>query len=80
MSKYLIIFLLLSIGCSQTSYSPGPKDPAFKPREIIIDGCEYLEVNVGYGNSQVYSLTHKGNCSNPTHYSKKAPFKNLPQP
>ena len=34
---------------------------------ITIDGCEYIEVDKG---GSAYSITHKGNCSNPKHYFK----------
>lgn len=38
---------------------------------VVIDGCEYIEFDCGYAQCRVYSLTHKGNCSNPIHiYSK----------
>ena len=30
----------------------------------VIDGCEYVELDKGGGESRVYSLTHKGNCIN----------------
>ena len=30
----------------------------------VIDGCEYIELDEGGGNTRVYSLTHKGNCIN----------------
>jgi len=33
----------------------------------VIDDCEYIEVDMGGGNTRVYSLTHKGNCKNPIH-------------
>lgn len=28
----------------------------------VIDSCEYLEYQSGFGSTEVYSLTHKGNC------------------
>jgi hypothetical protein len=27
-----------------------------------IDSCEYIEVDYGFVDNRVYSLTHKGNC------------------
>lgn len=33
----------------------------------VIEGCEYIEFDCGYSNYRVYSLTHKGNCSNKIH-------------
>ncbi len=35
---------------------------------VVIEGCEYIQVSSLTGLSMgIYSLTHKGNCSNPTH-------------
>jgi len=31
---------------------------------VVIDGCEYIEYDKGMSEMRVYSLTHKGNCSN----------------
>ncbi len=38
-----------------------------------IDDCEYLIYETGYVGSQSYSfsITHKGNCSNPIHRCEK---------
>lgn len=36
-----------------------------------IDGCEYIEYDYGLYHQRVYSLTHKGNCSNPIHNYNK---------
>lgn len=38
-----------------------------------IDGCQYIEVASLLGtNAGYYSLTHKGNCTNPTHKLDKS--------
>lgn len=34
---------------------------------VVIDSCEYIEVDMGSNKNRVYSLTHKGNCSNTIH-------------
>lgn len=68
------VFLL-----SSCKHSPShPKDP----REVsidkyqvkVIDGCEYLEYSYFmYSQVGLYSLTHKGNCTNPIHYVPTLP-------
>ena len=38
---------------------------------VVIDGCEYIECDYGFLDQRVYSLTHKGNCTNKIHaYAK----------
>lgn len=32
---------------------------------IVIEECEYIEVDLGVIDNRVYSLTHKGNCKKP---------------
>jgi hypothetical protein len=29
---------------------------------VVIDSCEYIEVDYGIFDQRIYSLTHKGNC------------------
>lgn len=53
--KYIIIlFSLLLLGCEDR-------------REIVIEGCQYIESTTYTGQSYNKSLTHKGNCNNPIH-------------
>ena len=33
----------------------------------VIDGCEYIEYDDGLLDRRVYSLTHKGDCTNKKH-------------
>lgn len=67
MRKLLILSLFLLSSCSQ--YDP-KRGSSTKPSEdyriVIIDGCEYVEVDEGqrYQDHRIYSLTHKGNCKN----------------
>ncbi len=72
MKKLLVCFLLTLFGCTEDP----PADPSTQTidtndkdglRIRVIDSCQYLEYNYGEGNYRVYSLTHKGNCDNPTH-------------
>lgn len=61
----LAAVVLLLTGCKP----PGiQEDISTKPegayRVVVLDGCEYLE---GETYRSYYSLTHKGNCSNPVH-------------
>lgn len=75
MKKIIAIFILLTyVSCqtetdSNTVYSKGN----YSIR--IIDGCEYIQVENAYksSNNYNYTLTHKGNCSNPIH---KCPCQN----
>lgn len=67
MRKLLILSLFLLSSCSQYDPNRGSNtEPAQNYRIVIIDGCEYMEVEDGVpnGNNHIYSLTHKGNCKN----------------
>ncbi len=71
--KSLIILLVLAMaGCNTPRGERTTKDGY---SIIKIDGCEYIEVKDFLGaNNGYYSLTHKGDCSNPIHrYPNKAP-------
>lgn len=65
--KKLLIILIACICFSCES----PKGEGVVQRDNFtiktIDGCEYIEVDYGILDNRVYSLTHKGNCSNPIH-------------
>ena len=41
--------------------------PTYDYRVVIIEGCQYIEVDVGIGSNSRYTLTHKGNCNNSVH-------------
>ena len=43
-----------------TSCKPEVNPEKFTIR--VIDSCEYIEYYDGFNNSEVYSITHKGNC------------------
>lgn len=60
----MIVAILSS--CSQNNKSSLP-DPTYDYKIVVISGCEYIEVDAGFGYGAVYSLTHKGNCINPIH-------------
>lgn len=67
MRKLLILSLFLLSSCSQYDPKRGSsKEPSEDYRIVIIDGCEYVEVDEGGSrqNHRIYSLTHKGNCKN----------------
>ena len=40
--------------------------------ERTIEGCQYIEYESGMNDTDthVYSITHKGNCTNPVHKCK----------
>ena len=63
----VILGLVLFAGCPSE-----PPDGVIAPNNTKynirhIEGCEYIEVSFGIGDTRVYSLTHKGNCCNPIH-------------
>lgn len=64
---FLVIFLLLIIGCSNSDvdkpYIIPISDLSIKGK-ITIDGCEYFIVR-----TYMYNIPlHKGNCKNPIHH------------
>lgn len=66
--KYIIgLALLTLISCTSKVQSDFDTEPLHKNGVFhlkVIDSCEYIEYDAGYGNASVYSLTHKGNCKN----------------
>jgi len=58
----------MAIACTMQQPQEEIPDSAYTIRTI--DGCEYIEVERGVGDTRTYSLTHKGNCRNPIHYFK----------
>lgn len=66
--KRLLIFIgllaLLSCGKERSKHRVDALD---RYTIVVVDGCEYLEVQGGYADNRYYSLTHKGNCNNPVH-------------
>lgn len=71
--KRLMLAILCLIGCDEP-----PKEIAKtvkthnNPQIVVIDGCEYIESDQGFGNTRIYSLTHKGNCKNSIHVYSQA--------
>ncbi len=41
--------------------------PKIVYKEVTIHECEYIYVDDSFGDSRVYSITHKGNCRNAIH-------------
>lgn len=71
MKKLIIVFVILTlVGCERQSSGSKKFDNNYRIRTI--DGCEYIEFENGFksGNNYSYSITHKGNCKNPTHKYK----------
>lgn len=63
--KKAVLFLVCSIVMVSCAYEGGTKTGNIGDYNIkVIDGCEYIELDKGGGESRVYSLTHKGNCIN----------------
>ena len=72
--------VLFIIVCAMGMASCGPNQPIEGSSNsgqigdyniVVIGGCEYLEYRKGHGYAAVYSLTHKGNCNNPSHMDYK---------
>ena len=69
---YKLLFLLLLIGCSNAEQNPPEVKTTAKFYEyevIVIDSCEYLVYgrNDEHYHVNTHTITHKGNCKNPTH-------------
>ena len=75
---YLSVVAFIVAMLSFSSCAPAPPDPTVWHRPVtiipevdydiyIIDGCEYVVVGVGYGQT----MSHKGNCKNKIHEYKK---------
>lgn len=62
---FVLGLLLFLTSCSTNVGDVNREGDGYKI--VVIDQCEYIQVNDGLGNTRVYSLTHKGNCSNPIH-------------
>lgn len=59
----LIFVVIAIIACDLPQTSDGIGRNSYGDYNIVvIDSCEYIEYNSGFGNNHVYSLTHKGNC------------------
>ena len=56
----VVIGILITTTFTSCSKLTNVKPEKFKIR--VIDSCEYIEYYSGFGNSEVYSITHKGNC------------------
>ena len=67
----MLIFSVLITGCSNIMPDVDSRVQQRNYNIITIENCEYIEFDEGTGNMRVYSLTHKGNCSNPIHQYAK---------
>ena len=64
MKKVLFVIVCI-IAMASCSVQGGTETGSIGDYSIkVIDGCEYIELDMGRGNTRVYSLTHKGNCNN----------------
>jgi hypothetical protein len=67
----VIIFSCFSLACGQSPSTERRTETQGNYSVVVIDGCEYIECDYGLLDQRVYSLTHKGNCSNPIHSHNK---------
>ncbi len=67
-ARYTLLVLLMALSFSCTTPTGEKRVEKDGYSVVTIDGCEYIEVTFCAGcNNGYYSLTHKGNCSNPIH-------------
>ena len=58
---YVLLAVVFLIGCERPKREKNVttgKNYNIK----TIDSCEYIEIDYGFVDNRVYSLTHKGNC------------------
>ena len=55
-----LVVIGILITTTFTSCKPKVKTEKFSIR--VIDSCEYIEYYDGFNNSEIYSITNKGNC------------------
>ena len=58
---YVLLAVVFFLGCE----SPKGENTVHTGKDYsikTIDSCEYIEVDYGFVDNRVYSLTHKGNC------------------
>lgn len=63
---FVVLVAILFFGCTDTIDAP-KKETGRGYSIILIDGCEYIVVDEGFGNHRVYAIAHKGDCKNPFH-------------
>ena len=63
--KKVLFIIVCTMGMVSCSVEGGRETGSIGDYSIkVIDGCEYIEFDMGVGNTRVYTLTHKGNCKN----------------
>jgi hypothetical protein len=63
----LIAVLVFFVGCNPEPPQGATTDTGRGYNVKVVDSCEYIEYDAGFGQMRVYSLTHKGDCKNPIH-------------
>jgi hypothetical protein len=70
MKKFLILLVILFTSC--TTPEGSKIEETQKNYKIkTIDNCQYIEFDYGIFDNRVYSLTHKGDCTNAVHVCGK---------
>jgi len=70
--KKALLVIVCAMGMASCSVEGGTETGSIGDYSIkVIDGCEYIELDMGGGNTRVYTLTHKGNCNSNSHKDYK---------
>ena len=64
---YVLLAVVFLIGCTESNVNKNSTgviltNGSEDVKIIVIDSCEYIEVDSGVGEFYRYTLTHKGNC------------------
>ena len=62
----ICVFVVIA-ACNPTPPGDTPIEQRQNYAIKTIDGCEYIEIDLGYLHNRIYALTHKGDCKNPIH-------------
>lgn len=65
--RYCLALLLVFVGCGVSRPYGSRTQTSQNYNIVVIDGCQYIEFDYGIADHRVYSLCHKGNCTNPIH-------------
>lgn len=63
MKKIMVFILVINLFSCEGNISKGDNEDKISDYEIkIIDSCEYVMIERGFGDMATMGLSHKGNC------------------